>query len=217
MEGRVVVITGAGGRLGQRMVRGFAEAGAVVAGLDRSPDRIAAHSRVHAYRADVTDEQVAKQVFQQVADELGAPAALVHTVGMWAGQPLLETSLGDWQEVVSVNLASAFLCAREAVRHMDGGGRLVFIASRQGADAGVGEQGAYSAAKAGVIRLAEAIADEFAEAGITTHVLAPSTILFEEADEAGVPAGDLVTLALNVCGPLGTAVNGATLRAYGTG
>jgi NAD(P)-dependent dehydrogenase (short-subunit alcohol dehydrogenase family) len=218
LDGHVVIITGAGGRLGQHMVRQFAARGATVAAVDLETDRIPDHAQVHPFAVNMTQEDAVRECFGDIAETLGPPDGLVHTVGMWAGHPLLETTLDDWRTVMDVNLTSTFLAVRETLRHLDGGGRIIAMASGQGADQGVAEQGAYAAAKAGVIRLVEAVTDEYAGQGVTAHAIAPSMILFgnEDADAQGVPAEDIVDLALYVYTTGGPATNGATLRAYGT-
>ena len=214
----VVVVTGAAGRLGSRMMQGFADHGATVAAIDRDPSQLPAGAPAKVFKANVTDEAEVVASFQQIGETFGPIDALVHTVGAWAGRPFLDTSLDDWEKIVHVNLTSAFLCFREAARLMQGhGGRLIGIASGHGADRGRAQQGGYSAAKAGIVRLVEAVAEEFEGTGITAHAIAPSFILFDEAgDQKGVPVSDLVDLALYLCGPAGASLNGATLRAYGT-
>ena len=215
--GRVVVVTGAAGRLGRRMMHRFADEGATVAACDRDPCRLPGGTPGQVFKADVANEAEVVAGFRQIGDTFGSIDALVHTVGAWDGRPFLDTSLGAWEKIVRVNLTSAFLCFREAARLMQGrGGRLIGIASGQGADRGRAQQGGYSAAKAGVVRLVEAVAEEFEGTGITAHAIAPSFILFDEADDQkGVPVSDLIDLAVYLCGPAGASLNGATLRAYG--
>lgn len=220
LEGRVVVITGATGRLGHPMMQRFARAGAHVAAVARSAGAITLpeEGTVRGFSADVTNADDVARCFTEIRDAFGPTDVLVHSVGMWAAKPLIDTSLDDWKQVMDINLTSTFLCFREAARQMGGhGGRLIAIASAQGADEGRGEQYAYSAAKAGVVRLVEAVAAEFAGQGLTAHAIAPSTILFEENSEAeGVPVGDLVDLALYLATRAGASLNGSTIRAYGT-
>lgn len=224
LTGKVVAITGANGRLGQRLVQGFGQQGASVVGIVR--DEAAANALAfppgvagRAFAADLTDEDDVAGCFRQVGEQCGRLDALVHAAGGWAMKPFLETSLAEWQGLMKLNLDSAFLCFREAARLMQGrGGRLIGISSGQGADRGRAQQGAYSASKAGVVRLVEAVAEELAGTGITAHAIVPSTILFEEATGAsGVRAEDLVALCLYLCSAAGAAHNGAALRAYGHG
>lgn len=209
------MLTGAFGRLGRILTRTLLDAGATVAGIDaRTADPVVPSDRLHLFKADLGSEEEVADAFAQVASQVGAPDALVHTVGMWDGKPFAETAVDDWETMLRVNLTSTFLCFREAVRHMRGGGRLVGIASKQGADRGVAEQAAYSASKAGVVRLVEAIADEY-DGRITAAAVAPSAILFG-GDGDGVPAEEIAELCAMLCSEAGAAHNGTVLRAYGT-
>lgn len=215
LSGTTIILTGALGRLGRVLTRTLLESGATVAGIDARPaDPDVGADRLHPFEADLADEDAVADVFDQVVDEVGAPDALVHTVGMWSGKPFTDTSLDDWETVLRINLTSAFLCFREAVRHMESGGRLVGVASKQGADGGVAEQAAYSASKAGVVRLVETVADEYG-GRITAAAVAPSAILFD-GDGKGIPAERIAVLCAYLCTDAGAAHNGAVLRAYGS-
>ena len=209
---RVVVVTGASGRLGREVVGQLAAAGAHVAALDLETGDAGPFS----VSADATDPASLRAALDAVEAELGPPDGLVHTVGMWAGEPFAETDLEVWETVVRVNLTTTFLAFREAARRMDRG-RLVAIASEQGADRGVARQAAYSAAKAGVVRLVEAVAAEY-DGRITAAAVAPSTILFgdEGAGAAGVPVESVAAWCVRLCGPEADARNGEVVRAYGS-
>lgn len=217
LTGHLVVVTGAAGRLGAVVVRQLAAAGARVAALDRDVPEDGDLALV----GDATDERSMAAAFDRVEQEMGTPQAVVHTVGMWGGGPLAETELSAWQTVLDVNLTSAFLVFREAARRMlraGAGGQLVGIASGQGVDRGVAQQAAYSASKAGVLRLVEAAAAEYRDAGISASAVAPSLILFgdEGEDARGVDVEEVAQLCVTLCGPAGTVHNGSVLRAYGS-
>ena len=134
------------------------------------------------------------------------------------GGPLAEPTLDDWRSLLDLNLTASFLTVREAVRHFlrDGGGRVIGIASRQGADRAPAQQAAYGASKAGLIRLLEATAAEYAGNDIQAVAVAPSMILFGGEDADGVRADDLAAMCAYLCADAGAAHNGATLRMYGT-
>lgn len=218
LTGTTVVVTGAGGRLGTVLAQTLLDAGATVAGLDAHPTDSAPDGVVMRV-ADLTDETAVAEAFEAIEKETGSIGALVHTVGMWDGQPFAETALADWQRMMDVNLTTSFLCLREAARRMAvRGGRIVGIASRQGSDGAVAQQGAYSVSKAGVMRLVEAIAAEY-DGHITAAAVAPSMILFggEDEDAKGVAVEDIAALCAYLCGDGGAIHNGTVLRAYGTG
>jgi 3-oxoacyl-[acyl-carrier protein] reductase len=213
-----VVVTGAGGRLGRLVVERLVAAGVPVAALDRTEPTIDGALGV---AADLADERSTSGAFDRAERALGTPRALVHTVGMWDGGPFADTTVEAWEAVLRTNLTTAFVCAREAVRRMRAagvGGAVVGIASAQGADRGVAQQAAYSASKAGVVRLVEAIAAEHGPAGIAAVAVAPSLLLFggEPAGTPGVAAADVAALCVRLCGPAALAHAGATLRAYGS-
>lgn len=217
LSGKTIILTGAFGRLGRILTRRLIEDGATVAGIDRhTADPVVDSDRLYLFKADVGDEGEVNEVFAQIRDAVGPADGLVHTVGMWDGQPFAETPLEDWEKMLRVNLTSAFLCFRAAVRQMEGrSGRLVGIASRQGADGGVAEQAAYSASKAGVLRIIESIAAEYG-GKITAAAVAPSTILFG-GDGEGVAAERIAELCAYLCTNAGAVHNGTVLRAYGNG
>ncbi|MEM6783736.1 MAG: SDR family oxidoreductase [Bacteroidota bacterium] len=213
-----VLVTGASGRLGRVLLRHLADAGATVAGiaLDAPSDPPAG---LHFALADATDEAALQAAFAALRAEAGPFDVVIHAVGMWDGGPLAETTLDAWTTVMDVNLTASFLCVRESVQLFlrDGGGRLVGIASQQGADGAPAQQAAYAASKAGLIRLFEAAAAEHADDGIQALTIAPSMLLFGGEDPAtrGVSAEDVAALCAHLCTDAGAAHNGATLRMYG--
>lgn len=221
LDDKVVVITGASGRLGSRIVQRFVDDGVMVAAVYRSEEEAAAFNTTHpgkseAFAIDLAKEAHVRSGFDQILERFYRIDAVIHAVGTWEAHPLAKTTLEDWRRVMDVNLTSTFLCFREALRVMEGPGRLIAFASRQGADRAVAEQAAYAAAKAGLIRLVEAISAEYADRGITAHAVAPSTILFANRS-GGVYADDLINLCRMLVGTIGRAVSGATIRAYGDG
>lgn len=209
----LAIITGGSGRLGSVTMQGFLDAGYRVVGLDRSAsdDGVAPVLAI-----DATNESSVAEVFGGIQKAYGTPSVIVHTIGMWAMAPFAETDLGAWRTMMDVNLTSSFLIFREGARMMaEDGGALIGISSQQGSVRGAAQQAAYSASKAGVKRLIEAIAAEYAGSGLTAHAVAPSMILFDGQDAKGVAAEDLVEHFLYLASPAGDSLNGATLHAFG--
>lgn len=219
LEGQDVLVTGAAGRLGRVVSATFEAAGAHVFGADADPS---ASNLDGCHGVDLTDERAVQDLFARFEREHISLRAVVHTVGMWDGRPLIDTDLAAWRRVIDVNLTTAFLVLRESLRLRARSKsafplRLITFASGQGADGGVAKQAAYSASKSGVIRLVESIADEYEEEGVTAHAIAPSMILFEGMDrEQGIPVQDLANLCVLLAGSAGDALSGDVIRAYGT-
>jgi NAD(P)-dependent dehydrogenase (short-subunit alcohol dehydrogenase family) len=123
----------------------------------------------------------------------GLPAlwASVNIAGGFAMAPLLDTSLADLQRMLDLNLVTAFLSCREAVRAIrrsGGQGRLVNVAARP-AVAPTPGMVAYATAKAGVAALTQALAEELASEGIFVNAVLPS-IINTPANRAAMPAAD---------------------------
>ena len=220
LKNKVIVITGAAGRLGRHLVQRFAEDGAVIAAVVRDDEEARSipfpeNAEGWAFPVNVTDEELVKACFRQIGQQFSSIDAIVHTVGGWDARPLTETSLEEWNSVMTLNLTSAFLCFREAIPLMGAGGRLIGISSGQGADGGRAEQAAYSAAKAGIIRLVEAITEEYRGTGITAHAVAPSMIVYEGEGE-GVSVHDIAEICRSIIADTGNALSGATIKAYGS-
>lgn len=163
----------------------------------------------------------------QKAVEAHAPvAALVHLVGAYrGGTPVQDTAVESWDALLSVNLRSAFLCARAVLPgmlEMDWG-RIVFVSSRS-AERGLAGNAAYSVAKAALGPLARAIAEECRGTGVTANVIVPSTIdtpqnraAWPDAphDKWVAPATVAATISWLVSNAAGD-VRGAWLPVYGS-
>jgi len=211
---KVVYITGSTGRLGAFLGNGFLKAGYQVVGIDQNAT---SPSEWPLVEADVTSEKSVISAFEKAVSMVGAPDVVIHTVGMWSMAPIAETTFENWNTHLNLNLSSAFLIFRQAIREMNGQGSLIGISSRQGVVKGAAEQAGYSASKGGLVRLAEAIAEEYRDSGLHTHIVAPSTILFEEGQTGGVSAEDLVAHCLYLATDKGRSLSGTVLSAFGNG
>jgi NAD(P)-dependent dehydrogenase (short-subunit alcohol dehydrogenase family) len=108
---------------------------------------------------------------------LGPPSILVNCAGTGTTLPLLETDLETWNKTIAVNLTGSFLVAKALLPDMvDAGfGRIVLIGSINSRKA-LKRRNAYAASKAGVANLAQLIAVEFADHGITSNCILPGPI-----------------------------------------
>jgi NAD(P)-dependent dehydrogenase (short-subunit alcohol dehydrogenase family) len=197
--GRHVIITGGAGALGTAVTGLLLEAGAHC----RIPYRRAADAERFAWRShervtmigdsDLADEAAVTRLYD------GTPSlwASIHLAGGFAAGPLAKTSKADFIAQIETNLASAFLCCREAVRAMqrsgqgnEKGGRIVNVTARPALEwrSGAG-MAAYTAAKAGVAALTAALAEEVAKDSILVNAVAPS-IMDTAANRKAMPKAD---------------------------
>ena len=147
----------------------------------------AARERVFAEVVDVTDLDAMTRFTDAVVSRHGRVDILVTTVGGFAGGALVETDRPTWDQMLAVNLTSAFVATRAVVPHMvtAGRGRIVTIGSRAVIPPGPGFI-AYTTAKAGVIAFTLALSRELAPHGITVNSILPST-MDTPANRAAMP------------------------------
>ena len=181
LQGRVCVVTGAGGGIGRAIALGFAQAGARVALLDRDEAGMAETQRqigdAVALACDVSDQAAVLRAADAVRDRLGPCDVLVNNAGLLRPGPLASLPLAEWNLLLSVNLTGYFLCAQAFGAHMRGrGGALVHVASISATQA-TGQTGAYSVAKAGVVMLSRQLAIEWGGDGIRSNVVSPGMVM----------------------------------------
>lgn len=185
LRGRVCVVTGAGGGLGQAIALGFARAGARLVLLDREAKAMAAiaaeaercGAEVRALACDVTDPGSVEAAAAQ-ARALGPCAVLVNNAALMRPGPLETLPLPEWNALLAVNLTGYFLCAQVFGRQMRerGGGAIVHVASISGRHP-QGFSGAYSVSKAGIVMLSRQLATEWGPAGIRSNVISPGLVV----------------------------------------
>jgi gluconate 5-dehydrogenase len=190
LDGRVAVIPGGGGAIGSALGRGLADAGAAVALVGRSKERVdqAAASimesggRALAISADATDEDQAQGFIDEAVEEFGRVDIIVNAIGGGAGDVLYaaeEYPRGAWDWIMELNIRSTIVPTQAAVRQMlsqGEGGRVLNLSSvrgQLGIDAGYS---AYVAAKGAVDSLTRQWATEWAKHGISVNAISPTFV-----------------------------------------
>lgn len=192
-EGKIICVPGGSGALGQAVVRTLTEAGARCYVPSRRELDGANESGVRTIGGiDLADESSVGAFYAAVAAE-GPLWASVHLAGGFAAAPILETSAAQFVEQFQANVLSSFLCCREAIRHMRAagpGGRIVNVIARPALEprSGAG-MAAYTASKAAVAALTQALAEETALDRIWINAVAPS-IIDTPANRAAQPGAD---------------------------
>ncbi len=183
LSGKVALVLGGATALGRAIGVALAEAGADVAFTSCAANRqeeMAVNSAVNevwalgrkgfAAAIDVTDAAQVEAIVRRTADELGRLDILVNNPDLPFAKPLAETTLDEWQRVLTANLSTVFYACRAAAPVMlaQGKGRVINVTSILG-DRGAINSTAYCAAKAGVINFTHALALEWARTGVTVN------------------------------------------------
>ena len=186
LKDKVALVTGGSRGIGSAVCLALAKAGALVAVNYRArqdaAERVRSEiqelgQRVITVQADVSRPAEVKEMHSQVEAELGAVSILVNNSGIARPQKIEDISEADWDELIDVNLKSAFLVTQAVLPKMRSArwGRIINISSVAAQVGGVvGPH--YAASKAGMIGLTHAYANLLAKEGITVNAIAPALI-----------------------------------------
>jgi NAD(P)-dependent dehydrogenase (short-subunit alcohol dehydrogenase family) len=193
LEGKVAIVTGAGGGIGRATALAFAKEGASVLvndfggardgrgqGSPAAADGVVAEIRAAGGRAEpsyesVSDEAAAERIVQKAVERFGRLDVLINNAGILRDKTLLKLELADFQAVLDVHLTGSFLCLRAAaarLKEQGQGGSIVNTTSVSGLLGNLG-QANYAAAKAGIYGLTRTASIELQRYGIRVNAVAP--------------------------------------------
>ena len=182
LSGKSALVTGASGGIGGAIARALHAQGAVVglSGTRVEPLetlRAELGHRAHVLPADLGDPAAIEGLLKAAEPALGGIDILVNNAGLTRDTLAMRMKDEDWQKVIDVNLTAGFRLARGALRGMmkKRWGRIIGITSIVGVTGNPG-QANYAAAKAGMIGMSKALAQEVASRGITVNCVAPGFI-----------------------------------------
>ncbi len=186
LSGKVALVTGGNRGIGKAIAQSLAEAGADIAVNYRTQESMAQETcdliktlgcRAVAVRANVSIAAEVTQMVATIEQELGQVGILVNNAGISRPQPLELIREEDWDELIAVNLKSAFLVTQAVLPRMraSGWGRIINLSSVAAQTGGVvGPH--YAASKAGLMGLTHSYASLLVKEGITVNAIAPALI-----------------------------------------
>jgi NAD(P)-dependent dehydrogenase (short-subunit alcohol dehydrogenase family) len=184
LDGKVCVITGAGGGMGREAALLFSAEGARVCVADVDGDaaeRAAAEARdAFAFPADVADEGSVRRMFEQTVERYGGIDILYNNAGISPADDasILETGLDAWDRVQAVNARGVYLCCKHGIPYLleRGGGSVVNVASFVALVGAATSQISYTASKGAVLSLSRELAVQFARQGVRVNALCPGPV-----------------------------------------
>jgi NAD(P)-dependent dehydrogenase (short-subunit alcohol dehydrogenase family) len=232
-SGKVVLVAGGTGGLGNAVSRAFLEEGAKVVVTYRREEEFAALKRAAGAKAseleggvvDITDERAAEEFVGGVLSRHGKVDALVNTVGGYVGGvKLWELETKAFDAMLSLNLRSGYALARAVVPAMlkQKNGAIVNVAAKAAFDHGAGAS-AYAASKAAAVAMMDSLAAEVKGTGVRVNSILPS-IIDTAVNQQAMPNADftawpkpeeIARVILFLCSDHAAVVHGAAVPVYG--
>ncbi|WP_210425085.1 acetoacetyl-CoA reductase [Spongiibacter thalassae] len=242
LEGKVALVTGGSGAIGQQVCLYLNRAGVKVVGATSRFDletaqvlrkqAIAVGIEIDVVAFDAADFDDAGRAIAEVTKQYGAIDILVNCAGITRDAPLRKMTDSQWQQVMGVNLNSMFNSSRHVIEAMAerGWGRIINISSVNGQRGQFGQTN-YSASKAGVHGFTMALAQEVARKGVTVNTVAPGYIdspMIQAVPEnirtdilGNIPVGrfgqprDIAAAVTFLCSPQASFITGAQIPVNG--
>jgi 2-deoxy-D-gluconate 3-dehydrogenase len=182
LDGKVALVTGGNGGLGQAIARGLRAVGAevTVTGRDavKNLEAVEDHGAHNVLEVDVRDEESVSEAIAAVVERHGRFDVLVNNAGVGGSYSVLDMTLEEWRLLVDTSLTGSFLCSKHAARAMieaGNGGAIINLGSMYSVF-GPPRAAGYASAKAGILGLSRALAVELAPHGIRSNAILPGWI-----------------------------------------
>jgi NAD(P)-dependent dehydrogenase (short-subunit alcohol dehydrogenase family) len=183
LEGKVSVITGAGGGMGADAAVRFAEEGALVTVADvdgAAAEKVAGEVGGLAVQVDVSDEASVQRMYLAAVERFGGIDVLYNNAGISPADDasILDTDLEAWERVQAVNTRGVYLCCKHGISHLleRGGGSVINVASFVALVGAATSQIAYTASKGAVLSMSRELAVQFARQGVRVNALCPGPV-----------------------------------------
>jgi 3-oxoacyl-[acyl-carrier protein] reductase len=201
LSGQTAIVTGASRGIGKAIALRLAAAGAKVACVARSADKLketadaiaAGGGTAEVHPCDVTDSAAVSKLVEELAEKWGGLDIVVNNAGITKDTLIPRMEDAQWDDVIATNLKSVFLFTRSAslVMMRKRSGRIINISSVSGLMGNSGQSN-YSASKAGVIGFTRTVAQELASRKVTVNAICPGFIASEMTAAMGATLDEFV-------------------------
>jgi meso-butanediol dehydrogenase / (S,S)-butanediol dehydrogenase / diacetyl reductase len=187
MQGKVAVVTGGGGGIGEGIVRALLARRVKVVATGRNEAKLArlgetlGSDSYASIAIDITADDAPRRIVEHAIDRFDRLDIVVNNAGSFNFGPVHATTDDMLDEVLAISLRAPFRLCREALPHLGSGSSILFIGSTWGLY-GTPGGGAYSAVKAGLIGLMRTLAAEYGPKGVRANYIAPTVVRTEMTD-----------------------------------
>jgi len=170
---KVIMVTGAAGGIGSKLVERFEACGAVVYGTD-----IVESKQQHFIRGDISDTAFQKSWLKDVLEKEGRVDVLINNAGVCPRTALSDITEDEWRRVIDINLTATFFLSQICIEQMisQKSGVIINLASLAGKVGGIAVGAHYSASKAAIACLTKTLARSGAGHGVRVNAVAPGVI-----------------------------------------
>jgi 3-oxoacyl-[acyl-carrier protein] reductase len=237
LEKKNIIVTGASGGIGNAIIKKLNESGANILAsgtrIEKLEELKKNFEEIKILKFDISQSDKIEEFIENATNELGGSLdGLVNNAGITQDNLAIRMSLDEWQKVINVNLTSAFLMSKFAIKKMlkNKSGKIVNITSVVGHTGNLG-QANYTASKAGIVAMSKSLAIEYAKKNININCISPGFIKtamtdkidekFKEVIVSKIPSArlgepdDIANAVLFLSSSQSDYINGETLHVNG--
>jgi|TARA_B110000116_G_C16781431_1_gene558561 3-oxoacyl-[acyl-carrier protein] reductase len=237
LKDKKIIVTGASGGIGNSIIKKFSEAGANILAsgtrIEKLEELKKNFKKIKILKFDISQSDKIEEFIENATKELGGSLdCIVNNAGITQDNLAIRMSLENWQKVIDINLTSAFLMSKFAIKKMlkNKSGKIINITSVVGHTGNLG-QANYAASKAGIIAMSKSLAIEYAKKNINVNCISPGFIKtamtdkiddkFKEVILSKIPSerlgepNDIANAVLFLSSNQSNYINGETLHVNG--
>ena len=237
LKGKNIIVTGASGGIGNSIIGKLNQSGVNILASGTKLEKLnklkEKYADIKILKFDISESNKIEEFVENATEALGGNLdCIVNNAGITQDNLAIRMSLEEWQRVIDINLTSAFLISKFAIKKMlkNKSGKIVNITSVVGHTGNLG-QANYTASKAGIIAMSKSLAVEYGKKNININCISPGFIKtamtdklddkFKEAIISKIPSArlgepdDIANAVLFLCSSLSNYINGETLHVNG--